>query len=456
MTSDETKSRSLRLSSAHVDLADFGDEAKHIGLIRRRADHLGGSLLFYHDPINIVRGEGVYLFDDEGRQYLDCYNNVASVGHCHPDVVRALTDQISTLNTHTRYLHESVVAYAEELVAKMPEGLDVCFFVCTGSEANDLALRMARSYTGANGVIVMDGSYHGNTQLAGEASTATYPANLRPSYIEVVEPPNTYRGSFRLGEESEPGKRYADLVDDAIAALKARGERTAAFLCDCIFDSQGALEAPSDYFTHVYEKIRAAGGLCIADEVQAGLCRTGTWWGFENFDVVPDIVTIGKPLGDGHPLAVVIARREIADAFNKTNFYFNTFGGNPVSMAAGRAVLRLCDEQALNENVRVTGAYLRAGLEALSQKYELIGDVRGLGLFQSVELVLDRETRKPATQIVGQIPDKMKEQGVLIGSTGKYGNALKLRPPLTFSQANADQLLKALDQVLEDVSRQVK
>ncbi|MGZ2362422.1 aminotransferase class III-fold pyridoxal phosphate-dependent enzyme, partial [Streptomyces sp. 372A] len=313
MTIDPRPARPAQLGAAHLGLDEFRDDVTNRALIERRLRHVGNSILFYDDPLQVVRGEGVWLFDAQGRQYLDCYNNVASVGHCRPEVVSALTGQAALLNTHTRYLHENVVEYAEQLAALLPDGLDVCTFVCTGSEANDLALRIARTVTGHTGAVVMESSYHGNTTAVDALSTLTHQDRaVRPDWIEAVEPPNTYRGPYR-GEGA--GAAYAGLVADGIAALEQRGHGTAAFVCDTVFDSQGGLEAPADYFRLVYQQVRAAGGLCIADEVQAGLARTGSWWGFEHYDVVPDIVTLGKPMGDGHPLAVVVTSRRIADEF---------------------------------------------------------------------------------------------------------------------------------------------
>ena len=441
-----SSTRPPNLGATHIDDSEFND-SKNIALIRDRQRHLGNSILFYHDPIHIVRGEGVWLFDESGRAYLDCYNNVPSVGHCNPRVVKAMTDQAALLNTHTRYLHRSVVEYAKQLTSVMPGDLKVCMFVCTGSEANELAVRIARAITGNRGGIVMESSYHGNTTLISELSTFDSQAPKRPPHVIAVEPPNTYRGPYRRGEASL-GEKYAGLVDAAIAELESRGQRTAAFLCDAIFDSQGGLEAPPDYFQRVYEKVRRAGGLCIADEVQPGLGRTGKMWGFEHYDVVPDIVTLGKPLGNGHPMAAVVTTPAIAKRFAASTVYFNTFGGNPVSAEIGKAVLDCIESDALVESARVRGAYLRKGLEDLARTHPIIGNVRGLGLYQAIELVLDRQTREPAVAIARQLPDKMKEEGILLGLAGRYGNVLKMRPPLVFSKDNADQLLGVLDRVL--------
>ncbi|BFM14716.1 aspartate aminotransferase family protein [Maricurvus nonylphenolicus] len=437
------------LGAAHTHTDSYDQPPKNIDMIKRRQAHLGGSILFYHEPVHIVRGEGVWLYDAEGKRYLDCYNNVASVGHCHPKVVAALTEQAATLNTHTRYLHENVIDYAEELTALMPDPLSVCMFVCSGTEANELAMRIARTVTGKRGAIVMENSYHGNSTLIDELSTVAHPdPQTRPAHVVGIEPPNTYRGPFTdIGDENV-SNRYANLVDDAIDKLENNGEGVAAFMCDTIFDTQGSLEAPKDYFKKVYHKVRQAGGLCIADEVQPGLCRTGKWWGFEHYDVIPDIVTLGKPMGDGHPLAIVVTSQEIAERFSQQAYYFNTFGGNPVSCAVGRSVLHICKEEKLVDNCHNVGAYFRKQLEILALKHPVIGDIRGKGLFLGIELVKDRNTKEPYPELAAKIPDAMKQQGILMGMTGRYGNMLKVRPPLIFKEAHADLVAEALDRVL--------
>ncbi len=421
-------------------------------LLERRQKHFAGSFLMYQNPVELVRGEGIWLYDQKGNRYLDCYNNVASVGHCHPKVVDALTRQATVLNTHTRYLNDNIVNFAEHLSGTFPNGLDVCLFCCTGTEANELAMRIARSVTGHNGAIVLEHAYHGNSTLVGELSTCTYPPTELPEHIATVEPPNTYRGSFRKDDEIEPAEQYAALVDDAIRLLQEAGQGPAAFICDAIFDTQGTLDAPKDYFKQVYEKVRAAGGLCIADEVQAGFSRLGDhMWGFENYQVVPDIVTMGKPMGNGHPVAAVVTTRDIADAFMQKVIYFNTYGGNPVSAAVAEAVLTVIEEEKLQQNARDVGKYLRKGLDELAKKFPLIGDIRGRGLFAGVELVKNRKTLEPASTEAYTIAEKMKEEGILIGSTGRFGNVIKIRPPLVFSKENADLLLEKLDKLLGEV-----
>ncbi|MGI9288167.1 MAG: aspartate aminotransferase family protein [Pseudomonadales bacterium] len=448
--SDSPGNRAM-LGAAHTNAAEYGDDVRLLEMIKRRQRHVGGSVLFYHDPVHLVRGEGVWLYDDQDRRYLDCYNNVASLGHCHPEVVDALITQARLLNTHTRYLHYNVIDYAEKLASLFPAELDTCLFVCTGTEANELAMRMARTVSGQRGAVVMENAYHGNSTLVHELSTCGYPEDQRPPHVVAVEPPNTYRGPFREGEHDNPGTRYADLLDDAIAELEQRGQGLAAFICDTIFDSQGSLVVPADYFQRVYEKVRAAGGLCIADEVQAGLCRTGKWWGFEHYGVVPDIVTLGKPMGDGHPVAAVVTRKEIVDKFAASSIYFNTFGGNPVSSAVGKTVLDVCEREQLADHCAETGAYLKQRLLELAERQPLIGQIHGLGLFLGVELVHDRQTRRPAVDVARLVPDAMKDRGIIMGMTGRYGNVLKLRPPLVFSRENADQLVDTLADALEEL-----
>ena len=404
--------------------------------------------LFYKDPVHLVRGEDVWLYDADGARYLDCYNNVASVGHCHPRVVAALHRQAQTLNTHTRYLHENVVEYAERIGATLPQGLDVCMLVCTGTEATDLAFRIARTVTGNSGAVVLDHAYHGNSVAVTELSTEMYPASERPDYLEAVEAPDSYRGSWGP-DEPRLGALYASRIDEAVERLAARGYRPAMFISDNIFSSNGVLTPPPEYLQEAYQLIRAAGGLAIADEVQSGLCRLGDhYWGFEDSAVVPDIVTMGKPMGDGHPLAAVVTTREIAERFARRFNYFNTFGGNPVSAAVGLAVLDVIEEEGIRQNVRKTGAYLRAGLHELAGHHQVIGDVRGKGLFFGVELVTDRDSREPASAKAEHVRDALRANGVLLSVTGPLDNVLKIRPPLTFSVEHADLLLDRLERAL--------
>lgn len=404
--------------------------------------------LFYRQPVHLVRGEGVNLYDSDGARYLDCYNNVASVGHCHPTVVEALTRQAGLLNTHTRYLHENVVEYAERLAATLPGDLSVCMFVCTGTEANDLAFRIARTVTGNEGAIVTEHAYHGNSLVVTELSTEEYPASEQPDYLETVEAPDGYRGSFHYSDAGW-AEKYAALASHAIDALAGRGKQPAMFICDNIFSSNGVLPPPPEYLQGVYRRIRAAGGLIVADEVQSGLCRLGdNMWGFQDSGVVPDIVTMGKPIGDGHPLAAVVTTPAIAEAFARKFHYFNTFGGNPVSAAVGLAVLDVIEQEHILRNVHEVGAYLGQGLQELARQNPLIGNVRGKGLFYGVELVKDPVTREPAAHEALEVRERLRNNGVLLSTSGTLDNVLKIRPPMVFSKANADELLDKLKQAL--------
>lgn len=421
-------------------------------LLQRRERALGPAYrLFYDQPVHLVRGEGVWLFDAAGKRYLDCYNNVASVGHCHPHVVAALSKQAAMLNTHTRYLHENVVSYAERLGATLPGELKVCMLVCTGTEANDLAVRIARAVTGNHGVLVTEDAYHGNSTTVYQLSTEEYPAAERPEWLEAVEAPCNYRGRFR-----EPGaasaRGFAGLLEPAIQRLSDRGHRPAMFLTDNIYSSNGVLTPAPEYLAEAYRRVRAAGGLAVADEVQSGLCRLGDhFWGFQDAGVVPDIVTMGKPLGDGHPLAAVVTTPEIAERFARKYDYFNTFGGNPVSAAVGLAVLDVIEQEGILKSVHDSGAVLIDGLRGLMSRHALIGDVRGKGLFYGVEIVRDRETREPAAPEAARVREHLRENGVLLGTSGPGNNVIKIRPPLVFNREHAALLLEALDRALAAV-----
>lgn len=400
---------------------------------------------FYQHPLYLTRGEGVWLYDSAGKRYLDCYNNVPSVGHCHPDVLQALNRQASQLNTHTRYLHHGIVEYAEMLGETLPGDLSVCMFVCTGTEANDLAYQIAREVTGNEGAIGTANAYHGGSTLVSELSPEFRRSRPAPDFIVDVEPPYTYRGPFGV-DHPDYAQAYADLLDDAIARLHDHGHAPAMMIIDSIFDAKGILTPPPPYQQELYRKVRAAGGLIVADEVQSGLTRLGDhYWGFEDSGVVPDIVTMGKPMGDGHPLAVLATTPEIAADFARKSHYFNTFGGNPVSAAVGKAVLEVVERENILGNVKKSGDCLLSGLETLAQRHELIGEIRGKGLFIGVELVRDRNSKEPATEETARIMELMRESGVLLSKIGQYGNILKIRPPLVFGKEHAQIVLHALD-----------
>ena len=435
-----------------LDPAEHGKETseQYQSLLARRRQSLGPALrLFYDQPVHVIRGEGPWLFDSQGKRYLDTYNNVAHVGHSNPEVAAAIASQSRTLNTNTRYLHNNIVELSERIADTLPGDLSVCFFVCTGSEANDLALQIARANTGHRGCIVSDNAYHGTTTAVFQMSPEDCPISMREDWLETVPGPEIYGGIYR-GPDSIP--QYAAHLDQAIANLDARDQGTACVIFDNIFSSEGIFAPPAGYLKSVYEKVRAAGGLAIADEVQSGFGRTGDhMWGFAHDDVIPDIVTLGKPMGNGHPIAAVVTTPALAEKFARHRHYFNTFGGNPVSCAAGLAVLNIIQREKLVEHAARTGDYLRAGLRQLQQHHMLIGDVRGAGLFNGVELVSDRDQRTPAVNETTQVINRLKELGVFIGRTGTRDNVLKLRPPMVFAREHADLLIDRLDQALKEL-----
>jgi 4-aminobutyrate aminotransferase-like enzyme len=420
-------------------------------LARRRRALAPSYQLFYDEPVQLVRGQGVWLWDADGRRYLDCYNNVPSVGHAHPRVVEAVAAQTALLNTHTRYLHPLVVELAERLGASLPDGLTSCYFVCTGTEANDLAVQIARAVTDHHGVVVSERSYHGNSDLVGRLSTDSYPAEERPAWLAVVEPPNVYRGPFRPDDgHGRLAERYAaDLAAD-LEALEERDHRPAAMLIDTSWDSNGVLVAPDGYVTAAADIVRERGGLVIADEVQAGYCRMGThFWGHTHYDLVPDIVTIGKPMGAGHPVAAVVTTPAIASRFAEQRSYFNTFGGNPVSAAVALAVLDVIADEGLLQHATTIGALLGERLAELAGNHAVVGAVQGRGLFWGLDLVVDRATREPiAYADAKRLATELRRRGILAGITGRYTNVLKLRPPLPFAEEHVELLAGVLDDVL--------
>lgn len=417
-------------------------------LIDRRERLLGPAYrLFYERPLHTVRGDGVWLYDEQGRRYLDAYNNVASVGHCHPRVVEAICNQAAKLNTHTRYLQEGILDYAEQLLGTFPEYLERVMFTCTGSEANDLALRIAKQYTGGSGVIITQFAYHGVTGDIAELSPSLGSCMVLPPHVRTVRAPDAYR----LGEQHVAAAFAAD-VRAAIDDMRANGIRPAAILLDGIFASDGVLPGPAGFLAEGIALAQADGLLYIADEVQSGFARTGlNMWGFERHAVRPDLVTMGKPMGNGQPIAGLVGRAEIVDNFGRNMRYFNTYGGNPVSCAAAQAVLDIIRDEQLQQRSEANGDYLLAGLRQLAERHELIGDVRGAGLFLGVELVTDRTLKTPAVAQTRQIVNSMREHGVLISAAGPLENVLKIRPLLVFEREHADRLLQAVDSALEEV-----
>lgn len=425
-------------------------------LLQRRESVLGKTYTFYNEPLELVRGLGTKLYDASGREYLDCYNNVANVGHCHPYIVEVLARQAATLNTNSRYLHGEIVRLGERLSENLPSHLDTWIFVCTGSEANDLAVRMARSVTGREGVIVTENSYHGNTSVTAPLSLIDYDISDKPNWVETVPAPNVYRGQYRTGG-IDLGRQYSDHVTNAAGRLETAGLGAAAILIDSIFDANGALVPPQDYLSQSFERARQAGALSIADEVQMGFGRSGThMWGFQEFEAEPDFVTMGKPMGNGHPIAAVVTRREIAQEFQQRTGYFNTFGGSTVSAAVANATLDVLLGEKLQHNALVVGAYLKAALDGLAARHEIVGYVHGRGLFLGVELVTDRLSRHPAKLAARWVRERMKSLGVLVSSTGPLGNIVKIRPPMSFSRADADQCFEALEKALHELPSELR
>ena len=418
-------------------------------LLARRFKVLGKhSPLFYDRPLQLVRGEGVWVYDADGKRYLDAYNNVPHVGHCHPRVVQALQTQAATLNTHTRYLHENIVQYAERLTEKFDDSLSAAMFTCTGSEANELALRMARIHTGEQGIIVTDFAYHGNTESVAELGTAFMPEATACKRVRSIPIPDSYRGLNGVAADAL-ADAYADSVTEAIASLAADGVGLAGMLICPDFANEGLLNAPPGFLEKAVTRVRAAGGLYIADEVQGGFGRTGRhWWSHEAEGGIPDIVTLGKPMGNGHPLAGVVAGTDLVDEFGEWGMYFNTFGGNPVSCAVGMAVLDVLEEEQLLTNAVQVGNLVADGLRELQSKHDLVGDVRHKGLFFALELVEDRSAKSPATDAAKRLVNEMCEGGVLISRVGRFDNILKLRPPMPFSRDNAELLLSTLNDCL--------
>lgn len=420
-------------------------------LIQRRARLLGPNMsTFYDEPVHLVRGQGVHLWDADGRQYLDCYNNVPHVGHCHPRVVAAICEQAGTLNTHTRYLHEGILDYVEALTATFDAPFDTALLCCTGSEANDVALRMAQALTGKTGVIATDHTYHGNTTAVHQLSRTNAPPGGYWDSVRFVPAPDSYRPLGGVAGMPH-AHAFAAEVQAQIDALEAAGHGFSTLILCPFFANEGFPDLPHGWLDPVQEVVRNAGGVIIADEVQPGFGRVGShFWGHQKIGLRPDIVTMGKPMANGHPVAAVVAPAETMRAFRERFRYFNTFGGNPVSCAAAMATLRVVQDEGLQQNAAEVGAYAVAGLRDLAKRHEAIGDVRGAGLFYGAEMVLDRATRAPATAYVKRLVNGMRRRGVLLNFLGIHYNVLKMRPPMPFSRANVDQVIDTLDAVMTE------
>ncbi|GAB4281959.1 MAG: aminotransferase class III-fold pyridoxal phosphate-dependent enzyme [Candidatus Promineifilaceae bacterium] len=420
----------------------------------RRRQKIGRSLsLSYHDPVKVTRGWMQYLYDDTGRRYLDGYNNVPHVGHAHPQVVTAGQQQMAILNTNTRYLHDLLNRYADRLTATLPEPLSVCFFVNSASEGNELALRLARAYTGKKDMVVLEAAYHGHTTGLIDISPYKHdgPGGTgAPDWVHTAPIPDTYRGLYKA-DDPDAGLKFAAHVAEIIDWLQTSGRGVAGFIAESLPSVGGQVVPPPGYLAAVYRAVRAAGGVCIADDVQTGYGRVGShFYGFEMQGVVPDIVVLGKPIGNGHPIGAVITTPDIAAAFANGMEFFSTFGGNTVSCAVGLAVLDVVEQEGLQGHALAVGERLLAGLRPLLDKYPIVGDVRGSGLFLGIELVRSRETLEPADKEASFIVNQMRERGVLIGTDGPYHNVLKIRPPMPFSMDDADFLTATLDAVLAE------
>lgn len=418
-------------------------------ILERRARLLGPQMTtFYREPVHVARGEGVWLWDTDGRQYLDCYNNVPHVGHCHPRVVEAIAKQAATLNTHTRYVHDMVLDYGEALVAKFGHDLTSLVMVCSGSEANDVALRMAQAVTGKTGIIGTDNTYHGNTTAVSQLNSSKVPVGGYQDHVRQVPAPDNMEpvGGSREGQ----AEAFAKGVEAAIAELEESGHGVSALILCPYFANEGFPTLEKGFLDRAIAAVRKAGGLIIADEVQPGFGRIGShWWGHDKLGFAPDIVTLGKPMGNGHPVAAVVTRPEVLGAFQDAFKYFNTFGGNPVSAAAAKAVLDVIEDEKLVENARNVGAYAVDLLRDLARRHEVMADVRGSGLFCGVELWREGA---PATELCGAMVDEMRDRGVLLHSVGRHDNTLKVRPPCVFNRANADQLVQVMDEALRAVA----
>jgi 4-aminobutyrate aminotransferase-like enzyme len=413
--------------------------------LRRAAVVAGAQELYYAEPMEMVRGWRQYLYDSGGRPYLDMVNNVAAVGHSHPAVTAAASRQLRLLNTNSRFLYESMVGYAERLSALLPDELDRVFLVNSGSEACDLALQLARIATGRHDVIALEGAYHGWTGAIFEVCTAPgdnpHWRETKPPWIHVAEQPNPYRGAH-----GDDAAAYARSVADACA-----GAPPAAFISEPMLGNQGAVEPPAGYLQLAYDAVRAAGGICIADEIQVGLARTGeTFWAFQHEGVVPDIVTVAKAAGNGHPVGAVICRHDIADALGARASFFSSPGGGPVSCEVGSAVLDAIGSDRLQENAAVVGAELTRGLTALAQRHPAIGAVHGRGLYQGVDLVTDRETKEPDRRLARAVCERLRRLGVIEQPTGDAGNVLKVKPPMCLTADDARLYVAALDRALSD------
>lgn len=432
---------------------DMGD------ILIRRHSHVGRATEIHYpdDPIYVHHGKGQYLFDENNNRYLDLMNNVANVGHCHPHVVEAGSHQMAELATNNRFLHSTILKVAEDLKATLPKELSVCFFVNSGTEANDLAMRLAKQYTKHKDCVVIDHAYHGHSMSVIDISPYKFKnkhGSGQAEYIHILDSPDVYKGKYQGDvEDEELGKKYAHdaikLMDEAVG----RGRKIGLFIAESIVGCGGQIILPAGYLKPIYKHVRGLGGVCVADEVQTGFARSGKhgFWAFERQGVIPDIMTIGKPMGNGHPVACVITTEPIAKALEDTKIvYFNTFGGNPVSMAIANACMEVIKMEKLQENAEEVGNYTMMKLKSLQKRHSIIGDVRGIGLFIGIELVEDRQTKAPATSQTAKIKYLLRQRGILISGDGPGRNVLKVKPPLVVKKKDMDDFVDALDDVLSN------
>lgn len=432
------------------------EEPSKAETLTTRRRRIGRNLsIGYREPVKVVRGWRQYLYDETGRQYLDAYNNVPHVGHCHPRVIEAACKQMHVLNTNTRYLHDAINRYAEALCATLPEPLSVCFFVNSASEANELALRLARVHTRQKDMIVLEAAYHGHTTGLIDISPYKHdgPGGTgAPDWVHTAPIPDGYRGQYKY-DDAKAGEKYAAHVSEVIEKLKRNGKGVAGFIAETCPSVGGQIFLPENYLASVYAAVRAAGGICIADEVQTGFGRTGTnFWAFQEQGVTPDIIIMGKPIGNGHPIGALVTTPEIADSFNNGMEFFSTFGGNPVSCTVGLEVLNIVREEGLQQHALQVGNRLLDGLRPFVDQFPVVGDVRGSGLFLGVELVRDRQTLEPAAAEASFVANRMRDHGILLGTDGPFHNVVKIRPPMPFDETNADFLVATMNDVLKELS----
>ncbi|XP_071493176.1 5-phosphohydroxy-L-lysine phospho-lyase-like [Diadema antillarum] len=428
--------------------------------IEMRKEYIGSpcKLWFKENPLKIVRAKGQYMYDETGQRYLDCINNVAHVGHSHPRVVQAAAEQMAVLNTNSRFLHDNMVMYAKRITETLPEKLSVCFFVNSGSEANDLALRLVRRHTGRHDIAILDHAYHGHLTSLIDISPYKYNKPTmegKKDWVHVAPVPDTYRGKYR--DVRNAGKQYANEVKKVIQRAEAKGRQVAAFILESMQSCGGQIIYPPGYMREAFRHVREAGGLVICDEVQVGFGRVGShFWAFQTQgeDIVPDIVTMGKPMGNGHPIAAVVTTREIADSLGRgSHQYFNTYGGNPVSCAIGLAILDVIRDEKLQEHATRIGDRLVRRLRELGERFDIIGDVRGWGLFIGIELVQNRNTKMPATAEATYTITRLRDMNILFSSEGPFENILKFKPPMVFNEDDVAELINSLAIIFAELKK---